>query len=190
MPTVYLQAIIHCAERGKAVSSVLEECHLLAVRLSDLYSRYHKVYATAESLTAGLIGATIVEIPGSSAWFDRGFITYSNEAKQQLLGVSAEILKDYGAVSMQTVRQMVSGALDSSIADIAVAVTGIAGPDGGSREKPVGTVWIGVQQRGNPSYARCFLFAGSRQEVRNQTVLESLKALVSVTEGLIPQQYS
>lgn len=190
MPMVSLHLITRCAERGDQVSSVIEECQLQSRKLSDLYSRYHKVYATAESLTAGLIAATIVEIPGSSAWFDRGFITYSNEAKQQMLGVSAEILKDFGAVSMQTVRQMVSGALDFSMADIAVAVTGIAGPDGGSREKPVGTVWIGVQQRGKPSYVRRFTFPGSRQEVRDQTVLEALRALVSMTEGLIPQQYS
>lgn len=170
--------------------SVLEECRRQADILSELYSSFHKVYATAESLTAGLIGATIVEVPGSSAWFDRGFITYSNEAKQQMLGVTAQTLKSYGAVSMQTVREMVSGALEHSLSDIAVAVTGIAGPDGGSAEKPVGTVWIGVQHRGNLPLVRCFHFEGDRQLVRDKTVLEALKALASVTRGEIPEQYS
>lgn len=167
------------------MQNFIKENESLSASLKDLFFKYHKVYATAESLTAGLISSYIVNTPGSSAWFDRGFVTYSNEAKAELLGVSTETLKTKGAVSDETARQMAKGALKNSHADIAVAVTGIAGPDGGSKQKPVGTVWISVADKDN-CYAKCYLFTGSRDDVRNQTVHESLKALIALTQGKDP----
>lgn len=167
------------------MQNFIKENESLSASLKDLFFKYHKVYATAESLTAGLISSYIVNTPGSSAWFDRGFVTYSNEAKAELLGVSTETLKTKGAVSYETARQMAKGALKNSHADIAVAVTGIAGPDGGSKQKPVGTVWISVADKDN-CYAKCYLFTGSRDDVRNQTVHESLKALIALTQGKEP----
>ena len=167
------------------MQNFMQENEALSVSFKDLFSKYHKVYATAESLTAGLISSTIVNTPGSSSWFDRGFVTYSNEAKMELLGVSAKTLKTKGAVSDDTAKQMVLGALKNSHADIAVAVTGIAGPDGGSAQKPVGTVWIGVADK-TSCYVKCFVFTGNRESVRDQTVNEALKALIALTKGIEP----
>lgn len=158
----------------------------LGASLKLLYAKYHKIYATAESLTAGLISSSIVNTPGSSAYFDRGFVTYSNEAKMELLGVKDETLKAVGAVSDETALEMVAGALEHSHADIAVAVTGIAGPDGGSDLKPVGTVWIAVMHRGQKPYAKRFVFAGTREEVRDQTVIAALSAIGDLTLGIEP----
>lgn len=143
---------------------------------------HHEVYVTAESLTAGLIGASIVEMPGSSAYFDRGFITYSNEAKMELLEVKEETLKNFGAVSEQTVNEMVTGALKhSSLATIGVAVSGIAGPDGGSALKPVGTVWMACMKKGLSPKAICCHFEGDREDVRLQTVKKALELLIELT---------
>ncbi len=166
----------------------IKENESLSMSLKELFSTYHKVYVTAESLTAGLISSYIVNTPGSSAWFDRGFVTYSNEAKAELLGVSTETLKTKGAVSEDTARQMAVGALKNSQADIAVAVTGIAGPDGGSEQKPVGTVWIAAADKDN-CYAKCYLFLGNREDVRNQTVNEALKGLIALTQGINPFEH-
>lgn len=166
----------------------IKENESLSMSLKELFSTYHKVYVTAESLTAGLISSYIVNTPGSSAWFDRGFVTYSNEAKAELLGVSTETLKTKGAVSEDTARQMAVGALKNSHADIAVAVTGIAGPDGGSEQKPVGTVWIAAADKDN-CYAKCYLFLGNREDVRNQTVNEALKGLIALTQGINPFEH-
>lgn len=166
----------------------IKENESLSMSLKELFSTYHKVYVTAESLTAGLISSYIVNTPGSSAWFDRGFVTYSNEAKAELLGVSTETLKTKGAVSEDTARQMAVGALKNSHADISVAVTGIAGPDGGSEQKPVGTVWIAAADKDN-CYAKCYLFLGNREDVRNQTVNEALKGLIALTQGINPFEH-
>lgn len=166
----------------------IKENESLSMTLKELFSTYHKVYVTAESLTAGLISSYIVNTPGSSAWFDRGFVTYSNEAKAELLGVSTETLKTKGAVSEDTARQMAVGALKNSHADISVAVTGIAGPDGGSEQKPVGTVWIAAADKDN-CYAKCYLFLGNREDVRNQTVNEALKGLIALTQGINPFEH-
>ena len=158
-----------------------------AQELFELYPIYKEVYVTAESLTAGLIGASIVEIPGSSAYFDRGFITYSNEAKMECLGVSEDTLKSYGAVSEQTVVQMATGALlKSSLGTMSVAVSGIAGPDGATKTKRVGTVWMAVKHKDKAAYTKCFIFDGNREEVREQTVYQALCALVNPTKGLAP----
>ena len=132
---------------------------------------------TAESCTGGWIAQVITEIAGSSAWFERGFVTYSNLSKTEMLGVKNETLETYGAVSAQTAIEMVNGALIHSIADCAIAVTGIAGPDGGSAEKPVGTVFIAWTYKNQPSKVIKKQFNGSRHEIRIQTVKAALQGL-------------
>jgi nicotinamide-nucleotide amidase len=134
----------------------------------------------AESCTGGWIAKTVTDIAGSSDWFDCGMVAYSYEAKQALLGVRPETLEIHGAVSRETAVEMVSGALVNSGASIAVAVTGIAGPGGGSDDKPVGTVWIGWKRRGGYARAEVFHFEGDRDRVRRQTVAAALRGL----EGL------
>lgn len=167
--------------------SLLKEITNTAREFESLSAKYGEIYVTAESLTAGFIGASIVEIPGSSGWFDRGFITYSNESKMELLGVKEDTLKSVGAVSEETAVQMVEGALEhSSLATIGVSVTGIAGPDGGSAQKPVGTVWMGLMKKGRTPYAHCFLFKGDREEIRLQTTLMALKGLKALTLNMDP----
>jgi nicotinamide-nucleotide amidase len=126
--------------------------------------------ATAESCTGGWISQCITDISGSSQWFDRGFVTYSNQAKQEMLGVSVDTLSKYGAVSEQTVIEMAQGALANSRADITVAVSGIAGPGGGSLEKPVGLVWHAWLIRDQQPVLQSERYLGSRQQVRAQTV--------------------
>jgi len=133
--------------------------------------------ATAESCTGGLIGAVCTELAGSSAWFQCALVTYSNSAKQRLLGVHPDTLSNYGAVSKETVTEMCAGAL-SQQADIVVAVSGVAGPAGGSEEKPVGTVYIGWQKKGCEASVIRFNFAGDRSEVRRQATYEALKGLI------------
>jgi len=132
---------------------------------------------TAESCTGGWIAKVVTDIPGSSDWFDCGLATYSYEAKQALLGVRPETLEACGAVSRETVLEMVSGALVHSGAGVAVAVTGIAGPGGGTHDKPVGTVWIAWKRRGGYPKARLFSFDGDREAVRRQTVAAALGGL-------------
>ncbi len=131
------------------------------------------ILSTAESCTGGWISQSLTALAGSSAWFDSGFVSYSNEAKQRLLGVPAALLDSHGAVSEAVVLAMTAGALVNSRANLAVAVSGIAGPDGGSDEKPVGTVWIAWQWE-DKSLARCFHFSGDRESVRRATVLAAL----------------
>ncbi len=133
--------------------------------------------ATAESCTGGGIAAAVTEIAGSSGWFDRGFVTYTNEAKVQMLGVSEATLATLGAVSEETVLQMSRGALAKSAAHIAVAVSGIAGPSGGSKEKPVGMVCIGWATKAGAE-ARTFHFAGDRAAVRGQTIATALSGVL------------
>ncbi|HAG75618.1 MAG TPA: nicotinamide-nucleotide amidase [Thauera sp.] len=136
--------------------------------------------ATAESCTGGWIAEAVTAIGGSSAWFDRGFVTYSNEAKIDMLGVSAHTLATQGAVSEATVREMAAGALDRSIATVAVAVSGIAGPSGGSPAKPVGTVCIGWALRAGEQSALTLHFAGDRSAVRRQTVIRALQGVLAL----------
>lgn len=124
----------------------------------------------AESCTGGLASVIITNIPGSSAWFDGGVVTYSNQAKQDLIGVSGESLRQYGAVSEQVASEMAIGLLKQGRADIVVSVTGIAGPDGGTSEKPVGTVCFAWASKNLPIKTQRSLFTGSRQEIRQQSV--------------------
>ncbi|GAD21861.1 CinA family protein [Acidovorax sp. MR-S7] len=132
--------------------------------------------ATAESCTGGMIAAACTDLAGSSAWFERGFVTYSNAAKAELLGVPAALIDTHGAVSEPVARAMAEGAVAHSAAQVAVAVTGIAGPTGGSVDKPVGTVWFGWQVGGRThSEARCF--DGDRAAVRAATVCHALGRL-------------
>jgi nicotinamide-nucleotide amidase len=131
----------------------------------------------AESCTGGGIAAALTDVAGSSAWFDRGFVTYSNQAKQEMLGVALDTLEQFGAVSRETAIEMARGALMYSDAQLSVAVTGIAGPDGGTAEKPVGTVWIAWASEEGESAVR-EQFAGSRAEVRAATVDAALLGLL------------
>ncbi|MBF6647960.1 CinA family protein [Methylobacter sp. BlB1] len=132
---------------------------------------------TAESCTGGWIAQTITEVPGSSAWFDRGFVTYSNISKVQMLGVRQETLEKYGAVSAETAMEMAQGALSNSDANCACAVTGIAGPDGGSPEKPVGTVFIAWQYKDGGCEVIKKQFAGARHQIRRQTVKTAIEGI-------------
>lgn len=136
------------------------------------------VLATAESCTGGWVAEVVTASSGSSAWFDRGWVTYSNEAKEQMLGVPATLLDQAGAVSEAVVRAMAEGALARSAATHAIAVSGVAGPSGGSPEKPVGTVWIAWASRPGQTWARLFHFDGDREEVRQQTVVQALAELM------------
>ncbi|TXH70939.1 MAG: CinA family protein [Lysobacteraceae bacterium] len=142
----------------------------------------HHTLVTAESCTGGWISKTVTDIAGSSDWFDCGMVAYSYEAKQALLGVRPETLEHHGAVSRETAIEMVSGALVHSGASIAVAVTGIAGPGGGSADKPVGTVWIAWKRRGGYAQARLFHFDGGREDVRRQTVAAAFDGLESLLD--------
>ncbi len=134
--------------------------------------------ATAESCTGGWIAKLITDIPGSSGWFERGFVTYSNQAKQDLLGVGAATLDAHGAVSEATVREMAAGALARSNAAVSVAVSGIAGPGGGTPDKPVGTVWLAWAVRGAAVTAERRLFAGDRDAIRRQAAARGLQGLI------------
>jgi len=138
---------------------------------------------TAESCTGGGIASALTDVPGSSGWFERGYVTYSNSAKQQDLGVAAQLIADHGAVSKPVVEQMASGALRASGADVAVAVSGIAGPDGGSEDKPVGLVWLAVARRGGATHAKRCLFPGARAEVRRAAVAEALRLITAAARG-------
>ena len=134
---------------------------------------------TAESCTGGLLAAACTAIAGSSDWFERGFVTYSNEAKTELIGVTAALLAAHGAVSEEVVRAMAAGALAHSRADLAVAVTGIAGPGGAVPGKPVGTVWLAVARRGGALHSELLTLAGDRAAAREQTVQHALARLLT-----------
>ncbi|TWO68288.1 CinA family protein [Caenimonas sedimenti] len=135
--------------------------------------------ATAESCTGGMIAAACTSLAGSSEWFERGFVTYSNEAKTDSLGVDAQLIAQHGAVSEVVARAMAFGAVRHSLAQVAVAVTGVAGPSGGSPQKPVGTVWFGFQVDGR-LVSETLLFPGDRAAVREATVLHALRRLIEL----------
>src|SRR5215469_2141077 len=149
-----------------------------AEQIADVALRQRLMLVTAESCTGGWIAKTLTDLPGSSAWFDAGVVTYSYEAKEALLGVNPRTLERTGAVSEETALEMVSGALARFGAGMAVAVTGIAGPSGGTEDKPVGTVWVGWKRRGGYAYAKRFYFEGDREAVRRQTVAAALNGVI------------
>lgn len=154
--------------------------HRLAEQLGEAAREHHHTLVTAESCTGGWIAKTLTDIAGSSSWFECGMAAYSYEAKQALLGVRPETLEHHGAVSRETVIEMVSGALVHSGATLAVAVTGIAGPGGGTVDKPVGTVWVAWKRRGGYPQAEVFHFHGSREAVRRQTVAAALQGMIAL----------
>ena len=154
------------------------ELQELAEQIAASALRQRLMLVTAESCTGGWIAKTLTDLPGSSAWFDAGVVTYCYEAKEALLGVNPRTLERTGAVSEETALEMVSGALARFGAGMAVAVTGIAGPSGGTAEKPVGTVWIGWKRRGGYAHAQLFHFDGDREAVRRQTVATALKGVI------------
>jgi nicotinamide-nucleotide amidase len=152
----------------------------LAREIGQALVAQHLMLVTAESCTGGWIAKTATDLAGSSDWFDSGIVAYSYEAKQAFLGVRPQTLETHGAVSRETVIEMVSGALVKSGAGVAVAVTGIAGPSGGSPDKPVGTVWLAWKRRGGYPAAKAFHFDGDREAVRRQTVEAALKGLMEL----------
>ncbi len=154
-----------------------QELRQLSEALGQQLHATRERLVTAESCTGGWIAKAMTDVAGSSDWFDCGMAAYSYEAKQALLGVRPQTLESYGAVSRETAIEMVSGALVNSGASIAVAVTGIAGPGGGSADKPVGTVWISWKRRGSDASAQVFHFDGDRDAVRRQTVASALRGL-------------
>ena len=135
--------------------------------------------ATAESCTGGWVGEAVTAVPGSSAWYDRGFITYTNGAKEDMLGVKGETLARHGAVSEATTKEMAAGALNRSRAQIALAISGIAGPGGGSPDKPVGTVCFAWALRGGTIESERCHFPGDRREVRRQAVEHALRGVLA-----------
>ena len=151
-----------------------------AQALGERLRAAHDALVTAESCTGGWIAKCLTDIAGSSDWFDSGMVVYSYEAKQALLGVRPQTLEQHGAVSRETAIEMVSGALVNSGASVAVAVTGIAGPGGGSADKPVGTVWVAWKRRGGYARAQAFQFDGDREAVRRQTVDRALAGVAEL----------
>ena len=150
----------------------------LAIAVGQALNIQHLKLATAESCTGGGLSYWITHVPGSSAWFERGFVTYSDAAKSEMLGVNPQTIATFGAVSKETAIEMATGALQKSKADISIAITGIAGPNGGSQDKPVGTVWIAIAKRKYPTDAQSILFAGDRQLVRERTIVCALEKLL------------
>jgi nicotinamide-nucleotide amidase len=158
------------------------DIHDLAHRLVETSTKNKRRLATAESCTGGLIAGAITEIAGASSVIESGFITYSDNAKSNMLGVPPEIIEEHGAVSAEVAEHMAEGALERARADFAVSATGIAGPGGGSTAKPVGLVYIGLARSGGSVFHYKCLFKGDRGDVRMQTVREALKLLLSAVE--------
>ena len=157
----------------------------LGRQVSELSARLRAAgwrMATAESCTGGWIAKVMTDLAGSSAVFEAGLVTYGNAAKQRLLGVPASLLDEHGAVSEACALAMVDGLLAAVDAELGVAVTGIAGPDGGSPGKPVGTVWIACKRRGQPARARLHCFPGDREAVRRHTVAAALDGLAALLD--------
>jgi nicotinamide-nucleotide amidase len=152
----------------------------IARQVGETLERKGILVATAESCTGGWIGEALTAIPGSSNWFERGFITYSNLAKREMLGVNPDILKQYGAVSLEVAREMALGALRHSHAQVSLAVTGIAGPGGGSIEKPVGTVCFAWALKDGKLETSRRQFIGDREAVRRQSVVTALAGVLDL----------
>lgn len=160
-----------------------EDLYALAVRVGAVLARCGHRLALAESCTGGWIAQCVTDVAGSSGWFERGYVTYSNASKTQLLAVPEQILARSGAVSEPTVAAMAAGALNSSGADCAVAVSGVAGPGGGTEEKPVGTVCFAWHRRDGAAVARTRRLAGDRRAVRRQAVAIALAGLLDLYGG-------
>jgi len=150
----------------------------IANRVGEQLKTKGLVLATAESCTGGWVAQAVTSVSGSSEWFDRGFVTYSNEAKREMLGVRGETLERHGAVSEETAREMAAGALDASRAHLAVAITGVAGPSGGTPQKPVGMVCFAWAQRDGAVESATRHFDGDREAVRRQSVMFGLQGVL------------
>lgn len=150
----------------------------LSARAGERLKARRAKVTCAESCTGGWLAKAITDVAGSSAWFDCGFVTYSNQAKQEMVGVKAETLARYGAVSAEVVTEMAAGALNRAGANVAVAISGIAGPDGGTEDKPVGTVWFGFADSRGVAFTRRMRLDGDRHGVRLQSVHFALKTLL------------
>lgn len=155
----------------------------LAVAIGARLQAEHLSLVTAESCTGGWIAKMVTDVPGCSAWFECGIAAYSYEAKQGLLGVRPDTLLEHGAVSRETVLEMVSGALTHAGATVSVAVTGIAGPSGGTEDKPVGTVWLAWKRRGGYPRAELHHFEGDREAIRRQTVAVALRGILDIAQS-------
>ncbi|MBV1788836.1 CinA family protein [Marinobacterium sp. D7] len=151
----------------------------LALRVGQALKRAGLSAVTAESCTGGWVAQAITSVPGSSAWFVGGYVSYADSAKQRMLGVQAKTLEHYGAVSEAVAVEMAEGALRNSDADISVSISGVAGPDGGSDEKPVGTVWFAWAVKGRPTVSCLSFFHGDRESVRRQAVEQALEGLIA-----------
>ncbi len=160
----------------------LTNFNALAEKVGYLLQEKKRLLAVAESCTGGWVASVITSIPGSSQWFERGFVTYSYRAKVEMLGVSTDILQKYGAVSEETAQAMAQGAILHSQASISLAVTGIAGPDGGTIDKPVGTVCFAWAEESVSIETHCRHFSGSRHEIRAQSVVYVLQHLIKILE--------
>jgi nicotinamide-nucleotide amidase len=157
--------------------SNLQNLTAITQQIGEILCKKNAKLTTAESCTGGGISMAITAVSASSRWFEFGFVTYANTAKQKLLGVSQETLDHYGAVSEQVVREMAQGAIQHSNADYAIAVSGIAGPDGGTEQKPVGTVWI-CWQAPQQIWTQKFMLKGDRQAIRTAAIKNSLQQLL------------
>ena len=155
---------------------------MLAAQVGGALKAHGLMLATAESCTGGGVAQAVTAIAGSSAWFERGFVTYSNQSKQQMLGVTEATLIGHGAVSEATVRAMVAGALQHGAAQVALAVSGIAGPDGGTPDKPVGTVWFAWGIKHGATFAHWHRLPGNRAEVRAQAVRIALQGVLALLQ--------
>jgi len=153
---------------------------ILAAQVGGLLKAHGLMLATAESCTGGGVAQAVTDVAGSSAWFERGFVTYSNLAKQQMLDVNEATLIQHGAVSEAVVREMVAGALANSTAQVALAVSGIAGPDGGTPDKPAGTVWFAWGLKNGATYVQRHQINGNRAEVRAQSVHIALQGVIDL----------
>ena len=163
-----------------ALSPAYQNLYELAAQVGIALRTRSRTLAIAESCTGGWIAKIITDVPGSSGWFDRGFVTYSNAAKTDLLGVRAATIAEHGAVSAEVVAEMAAGALERSPADLVIAVSGIAGPEGGTPDKPVGTVYLAWALRGGPVQTEIRHFPGNRDAVRLEAVAAALQGVLDV----------
>jgi len=175
-----IETDLHYLRESMALSD--QELQALAAQLGECLLALNMRLATAESCTGGWLAKVITDLPGSSAWFNGSLVTYSNEAKQQILGVQKPTLDEFGAVSDETVKEMSDGVLAHMDADVALSISGIAGPGGGSDVKPVGLVWFGWGGRGKLVRAESHIFGGDREEVRRQAVEKALQLLLAMLE--------
>ena len=158
---------------------------LLVGQLADSLIERNKKLTVAESCTGGWIAKVLTDLAGSSVWFERGFVTYSNQAKHEMLGVTEATLENFGAVSQETVAEMATGALKNSHADFSLSVSGIAGPGGGSNDKPVGLVWFAWSNNDGIVASEQKIFSGDRDEVRKQAVIFSLTQLLKLLDETV-----